>query len=269
MAGSSANWWRPTGGPLANQAVYLSKTQQGGRSRAQIQADLNRGTSAVLTQANTQRPAGAAKPGVAAPQASTNDPTNRIRPAAQTQAQTGNPLAQATARYAQQRQANLGLPRVKNGAFGDYAAVQRGQRDYVVINTNTGDIHTDRNTSSFKTSAGAVGLAKKADSQAKARQQRKAQAQGTGKKSVGMTEYTRRQTLERQARTRRDQIAQDYNMLRYGMPTTTGYTAGHLRSMERPLTSAQRARLRQLDRAQTQAEKQWQRRLQTLNSIQP
>lgn len=62
MAGSSANWFRPTSGPLAGQAVYISKNNktQGGAtpapSRAQIQAGLNSAQPTFLTMARLSAP---------------------------------------------------------------------------------------------------------------------------------------------------------------------------------------------------------------------
>jgi hypothetical protein len=63
MAGSASNWFRPTAGPLAGQAVYISKAQRAGLRSGSILAGLNNGMPFTLGLANAQRPAASMQPG--------------------------------------------------------------------------------------------------------------------------------------------------------------------------------------------------------------
>lgn len=77
MAGSASNWYKPTSGSLAGQAVYISKaqrTQANGKvlSYDQVLAGLNGDKKRMLSRAaKSQRPAGVARSGAgtATPQA--------------------------------------------------------------------------------------------------------------------------------------------------------------------------------------------------------
>jgi hypothetical protein len=63
MAGSASNWFRPSKGPLAGQAVYINRAQRAGFSRNQVLKGLNLGTQRSMDAANKTRPAGTAKTG--------------------------------------------------------------------------------------------------------------------------------------------------------------------------------------------------------------
>jgi ADP-ribose pyrophosphatase YjhB (NUDIX family) len=60
MAGHANNWFKPKGGPLKGQALYLSKAQQGGVKRSDILAALASGDDTWLTKINTATPKGVA-----------------------------------------------------------------------------------------------------------------------------------------------------------------------------------------------------------------
>jgi hypothetical protein len=132
MAGSASNWFRPTAGPLAGQAVYISKAQQqqiSGRTnlpRSVTLALLNHAGSGGRAQkmqqaANTLRPAASMQPG--------GQPTRRaqimgqVAPPAPTPAPAAGPSKQAPGNATPvAQQSGMAVYQAPNGQYGLYNA---------------------------------------------------------------------------------------------------------------------------------------------------
>jgi hypothetical protein len=151
MAGSSSNWFRPSGGPYAGQAVYLSKQERGGLSRKEItdaletdvRSSLAPAVARVASFANSSRPAAAAKSGGAASPPPPAAPAKRRRKS-QTGTKTSKTSKASTGASDSKTMPDLTVVKSLGGGSGANATLVQDKSGKQYVRKQVGGSQADR-----------------------------------------------------------------------------------------------------------------------------